>query len=260
MSTQEIERELAEVLHRHAGEAMTGTDTHTEHERFREQLEVGPGEPHRVRWAVVVAVAAAAAVIAGLGVWALGDQGPDRSLPPTGEPEGPSDAEIAQAFVEAYGEGDVVQAATYLAPGHEPYADWEMFVERNVAWDVTYDFEPCEAKTHTPFGTAVLCPFDMHVLHSEAVGSGPFTGNTFTVYVKDGAVTQAEDQMPWDTNGIGDHLDEVWSWLERQYPQDVEFMSLDEPDVPPAEWSRWLRLWERASDAYLEAHAAEPGE
>ena len=42
MSTRAIERELVDVLHRHAEDAMTGTDTHTEHERFREQIEIGP--------------------------------------------------------------------------------------------------------------------------------------------------------------------------------------------------------------------------
>jgi hypothetical protein len=259
MSTQEIERELAEVLHRHAEDAMAGTDTHTEHERFREQLEMGADRQPRNRWAVGVAVAAASAVVVGISVWALGGQGDNSGIPPTGPSEDVSDAEIAQGFVEAYGDGDLVRAATYLAPGHVPYPEWELHVERNVAWDVTYDFEPCEAKTQTPFGPAVLCPFDIQVLHSEAVGRGPFTGNSFTVYVKDGAVTQAEDQMPWETNGIGDHVEEVWSWVGRQYPQHWEFMSLDEPEVPPAEWSRWLRLWERASDAYFEAHA-EPAE
>ena len=253
MSTREIELELADVLHRHAEDAMTGTDTHTEHERFREQLEMGADKKPRNRWAVGVALAAAAAVVAGIGVWAVGDQGADRSLPPTQEPEGPSDVEIAQGFLEAYADGDVVRAATYLAPGHEPYPDWEMYVERNAVFGFAYRFEQCEALSKSVFGTPVRCPFDLHIAHSEALGEGPFTGNTFTVYVEDGAVTRADDSIPWETNGQFDYVDKVFGWVEHNYPQNSEFLSLDEPDVPKAQWSRWLRMWDRTLDAYLEA-------
>ncbi len=181
MRTREIERELTAVFHRHAEDAMSDTDTHTEHERLREHLEMGSGRTYRNRW--VVAVAAAAAVVAGIGVWAVGDQGADKSLPPVGESEILSDAEIAQGFLEAYAAGDVVRAAAYLAPGHEPYPDWEMYVERNAVFGFAYRFEQCEALSKSVFGTPVRCPFDLHIAHSEALGEGPFTGNTFTVYV-----------------------------------------------------------------------------
>lgn len=254
MSTREIERELVDVLHRHAEDAMTGTDTHTEHERFREQIEIGPDNTPRNRW--TVGVAAAAAVMAGIGVWALGDKGSENGAPPAAPSEVLSDAEIAQGFVEAYGDGDVVRAATYLAPGREPYPDWEMYVERDVVWGMTFLFEPCEAKTETPFGTAVLCPFDIHTAHSEAMGAGPFTGNSFTVYVKHGAVVQADYQMPYATNGQATYVEGVWAWVAHNYPQDWDFLSLDEPDVPKAQWSRWLRMWDDALDAY---HEAETG-
>jgi hypothetical protein len=260
MSTREIERELVDALQRHAEDAMTGTDTHTEHERFREQLEMGADKTPRNRWAAGVAVAAAAAVVAGIGLWGLGGQGGDRDTPPTGPSDDLSEAEIAQGFVEAFGEGDVVRAATYLAPGHEPYPDWEMYVERNVAWGMTFLVEPCEAKTETPFGTAVLCPFDVHTAYSGAMGAGPFTGNSFTVYVKDGAVVQADYQMPFATNGMSDYVDEVWGWVARNYPQDWDFLSLEEEDVPKAQWARWLRMWGDALDAYLEAETGEDAE
>jgi hypothetical protein len=256
MSTRNVEHELTTLLHRHAEDAMDSTDTRTERERFRESLEVGVGGSGRNRWAA--GAAAAVAAVAAVGVWAAGNLGDDGDVPPAGQPTGvSSDVEIAQGFVDAYGDGDVVRAATYLAPGKEPFPDWEFYVERNVAWDATFLFERCEAKTETPIGTAVLCPFDLHVLHSDELGGGPFTGNTFTVYVQDGAVTQADDQMPFATNSMGAYFDAVWGWVEQNYPADTEFLFLDEPDVPEAQRSRWLRMWEHHLDAYLEAKTSE---
>lgn len=255
MSTQDVERELTAVLNRHAEDAMDSTDTQAERARFYDVVEAEPGNDRR-RWVVGVAAAAAAAV-AVVGVWTADNVGEEGELPPTEPTLVPSDVEIAQGFVDAYGDGDLVRAATYLAPGKEPYPDWEIYVERNVAWDATFLFEPCEAKTETPIGTAVLCPFDLHVMHSAELGEGPFTGNTFTVYVKDGAVTQADDQMPFETNGMGVYLDTVLAWVEQNYPADAEFLFLDEPDVPEAQRSRWLRMWEHHLDAYLEAKTSE---
>jgi hypothetical protein len=251
MRTQQIERELRAVIHRHAEDAIAGTDTVGEHERFRQHLETDSKGTGRNRWAV--AVAAASVVLAAVGGWALGALPDDGGPRPAGPSTGMSDTEIAQAFVEAYGAGDVVQAATYLAPGHEPYEGWETYVARNVAWHAIFLFETCEVANESSFGTGVLCPFDLHVMHSDAVGEGPFTGNTFTVYVKDGAITQADDQMPFETNGQSEYVESVTAWVERHYPQEWAFLSLDEPDVAGPERPRWLRMWDRALDAYLEA-------
>ncbi|MGH3347788.1 MAG: hypothetical protein ACRDO4_12475 [Nocardioides sp.] len=255
MSTRELERELKAILHRHAEDAMDSTDTHAEHERLNDDVLEAEPRTDRRRLAVGAAVAAA---VAAVGVWTAGSLGDDGDIPPAVPPANvSSDLEIAQGFVDAYGDGDLVRAATYLAPAKEPYPDWEFYVERNVAWDVTFLFEPCEVKTETPAGTALVCPFDLHVLHSDELGEGPFTGNTFTVYVQDGAVTQADDQMPFETNGQGDYFDSVFAWVERNFPADTEFLFLDEPDVPKAQRSRWLRMWEHRLDAYLEAMTSE---
>jgi len=252
MRMQVIERELVDVLQRHAEDAIAGTDTLAEHERFREHLESDSGGTARNRWGV--AVAAAAVVVAAIGGWTLGRLEDDGDVRPVGPSTELSDAEIAQGFVEAYADGDVLRAASYLAPGqYEPHSGWEAVIERNLAWGLTFLFDPCEVTAETPFGSAVRCPFDLHVMHSDAVGEGPFTGNTFTVFVKDGAVTEADDQMPWETNGQGEYVDSVYAWVQRHYPEQWDFMSLDESDVPQTQWSRWLRMWERALDAYLEA-------
>ncbi len=254
MSTREIERELVAVLHRRAEDAISGTDTLAEHQRFQAELELRTESrvTARTRW--TVAVAAAAVVVAALGGWTLGRLADDGDLRPAGPSTELSDAESAQGFVEAYADGDVLRAASYLASGqYEPYPGWETEIERNLAWGVTFLFEPCEVTADGSFGSAVLCPFDLHVMRSDAVGKGPFTGNTFTVIVKDGAVMEADNQMAWETNGQGEYIDTVYAWVKRNYPQQWDFLSLDEPDVPHAQWQRWLRLWDRALDAYLEA-------
>jgi hypothetical protein len=259
MSMREIERELAAVLHRHAEDAITGTDTVAEHQRFQAELELDTGSrvTARNRWAV--AVAATAVVVAAIGGWALGRLEDDGDVRPAGPSTRMSDAEIAQAFVEAYGAGDAVRAATYLAPGHVPYDGWDRDIERNVAWGVTFLFDSCEVTAEGWFGSAVLCPFDLHVMHSDAVGKGPFTGNTFTVFVKDGAVTEAEDQMPWETNGQGEYIDAVNAWVQRNHPQEWELLNPDESEAG-AQWDRWLRTWGHVLDAYLQAKTGRSAE
>ncbi len=259
MSTREIERELVAVLHRRAEDAIIGSDTLAEHQRFQAELELDTESRVTVRKKWAIAVAAVAVVLATVGGWTLGALGDNRGPRPAGPSTGMSDVEIAQAFVEAYGAGDLVQAATYLAPGHVPYVGWDRDIERNVAWDVTFLFEKCEVASESSFGTGVLCPFDLHVMHSDAVGEGPFSGNTFTVYVKNGAVTEADDQMPWETNGQGEYIDSVTAWVERNHPQGWELLRLEKPEVG-AQWDRWLRLWDHALDAYLEAKTGEGAE
>ena len=164
---------------------------------------------------------------------------------------------MAQDFVKAFADGDLNEAATYLAPGTEPYPGWRREVERNVAFNFEFLVEPCEAKTKTTIGTVVECPFDMHVLYSKELGEGPFTGNMFTVFVEDGAVLEADNVMAWQTNGQEEYFDKVWNWIKRHHPDDVALMAMDEQEVQPAAWPRYLRLWEQHTRDYYQTMTSE---
>ena len=79
------------------------------------------------------------------------------------------------------------------------------------------------------------------------------------VFVKDGAVTEAEDQMPWETNGQGEYIDAVNAWVQRNHPQEWELLNPDESEAG-AQWDRWLRTWGHVLDAYLQAKTGRSAE
>lgn len=256
MSTRELERELAVLLHRHAEDAMDSTDTQAEHERLNDVLDT---QPHTDRRRLAVGAVAAAAVAAAAVVWSLGG-GDDRAgLPPTLEPDTgrAADEAAAQGFVTAYGEGDVELAGTFLAPSNEMEPGWRRGVQRDVAWNANYLLEPCQMENELPSGTYFVCRFDVHVLSSEEVGAGPFEGSMFQVVVEDGEVLYADVTFPFETNGMMEHVDAFWAWLEENHPADTTFLGQDEPDVPEADWDRWLRLYEKRADEYADAMASE---
>lgn len=258
MSTRNVERELTALLHRHAEDAMNSTDTQAERERLYDVLDAKPTTNSR-RLAVGAAIVAAAVAVAAV-VWSFGG-GDDRTvIPPTQQPDSgqAADEAVAQEFVAAYVEGDVQRAASFLAPSVEEFPDGRRAVERNSAWGIEYLLEPCTTLTEpTSDRLYVDCQFDMHLMSSREVGLEPFTGNNFSVVVEDGEVVSADITHPYETNGIQEHLEAVFGWVEENHPADAAFLDREESAVPRAEWQRWLRVWEKRLGDYVDAMTSE---
>jgi hypothetical protein len=259
MSTHDVERELTAVLRGHAEDAMDSTDTQAEHERLNDVLGAEPRDDRR-RLAVGAAVAGAAVAAVAV-VWSISGDEARTGLPPTEEPDSgrAADEAVAQEYITAFVAGDVRRASSLLAPSSEEFPGGRLEIERNVAWGVEYLFGPCRTTTD-PLLTEVVyvdCRFDMHLLSSREVGAGPFTGNNFSVVVEDGEVVSADTTYPFETNGISEHVDAFWAWMEDNHPEDTAFLGQDEPDVPAADWDRWLRLYEKRVGEYGEAMTSE---
>ena len=253
MSTRDLERELATVLHRHAEDAMNRTDTQAELRKFHDRAaEEGPGR-NRARWAVGGA-AAAAVVAVGVGLLAA-DLGDDRAdSGPAGDPAPAQTAaeQVAQDAVTAFTTGDADRLASLLAPGALP--GWRAAIREDQAWSRTYDVEPCREQGSRSEGTEVGCLFSYHLWHSEELGVGPFENNFFTVVVKDGKVVSAVASYNFANNGQSDLFDAIGAWVRANHPGDWRFMANTEGHTP-AEMQSWYQLWEQYSQEYADAQA-----
>ncbi|MFH8252001.1 hypothetical protein ACH3VR_16670 [Microbacterium sp. B2969] len=180
----------------------------------------------------------------------------DPTPAPAPDPARTADLDAAQAMAAAFADHDVGAAAQYLAPDAELWDGWIRHWERDSAWSVEVAMEPCVEMTPTSWATEFTCPFAMHLMGSREVGAGPFLGNALTVRVADGKVLSAHRKMPSDTNGLAEHLDSVYAWLEANHPADVAFLGTDELAVAEDRWPGWLELWTQ----YLAEYIAATGE
>lgn len=254
MSSLDVERRLTEVLHRHAEDAMSRTDTQKE---LREFLLRGDPEPPRARrdhrLANALGAGLAAAAVAAAVVWGDGLT-EDRTEPmPVAEPVPPA-VQVAEAFVAAYAANDTETVAS-LASDDAAVDDWRIHMARNQVWSAQFLFDPCREMTTNSVGTGVLCPFALHVLGSEEIGRGPFENASFTLWVNAaGEVFEADPTWNFENNGMAEHVDEVTGWVLARHPDQAEFLGLDELEVPAGQYDRYLSLWERYFQDYADAH------
>ena len=94
MTSTEIERQLTTILHQHAEEAMTQTDTTTELNTFHARVDQDARGPRRRRGLVAAAAVSAAVIGIGAAVWVDADRadspGPATSPPSSSPPSSPS--------------------------------------------------------------------------------------------------------------------------------------------------------------------------
>jgi hypothetical protein len=239
---------------------MKDTDTMVEHQKLEWIVAAETRSDHRRRW-ILGGVAAAVAVVA-VGIAASSaDPGDDRSKPPIAqtpqapESNGAADLAVAESFAAAFVAHDVDAAESYLAPGMtQPWLGADRAWKRDAAYRVEYLMKPCTETGSTTDSTIFTCPYSMHLLGSREVGKGPYRGNTLWVTVADGKVRSADTEMPFETNGMGEHFDEVHTWVADHHPQDYnQFLVRDEQNVGPVEWPRWTRLWQQYIKEYIAA-------
>jgi hypothetical protein len=254
---REVERELSAVLHRHAEDAMKHTDTMVEHQKLEWIVADQTRTDHRRRWILGGVAAAVAAVAVGIAV-SSSDPSAGPSEPPIAQvPDSATTADlsVAESFAAAFVAHDVDAAESYLAPGMtQPWLGADRAWKRDAAYRVEYLMRPCTETGTSVDATIFTCPYAMHLLGSREVGKGPYRGNTLWVTVADGKVTSADTDMPFETNGMGDHFDAVHTWVANHHPQDYKhFLVKDEQNVGPVEWPRWTRLWQQYIREYVAA-------
>ena len=244
MSTREIELELADVLHRHAEDAMVNTDTRSEYERFDERVA---GElPRRRRRLVAGALVASAATVAAA-VWAV-DLGSSPGPGPA-QPERTIAERVADEFFAAVAAGDTDLAASYVDRGEVRWSEWESHMRLNDAWHVEYLPQPCEEMSTSAASTLVVCAFDYHAQGSDELGFGPFGMNALSLRISDQQVVHAEASYNADNNGQAELFKAIGAWVRENHPGDWKFMETAGQTPPVSD--RWYRLWERRIDEYV---------
>jgi hypothetical protein len=161
--------------------------------------------------------------------------------------------QVARDFLDAYEDGDVERALSYLtedalANGEGHQGNWgssegfRMDVAMSKAQHIEQMLTGCEEQGDSAAGTSVRCTFDMHAYSSDDVGRGPFGDNYWDVVVNDGKITSALATWAYLTNGLSA---EMWqpfqAWVASTHPEDVQVMYPVGDPVPTAES---MRLWD----------------
>ena len=255
MSSLDVERRLTEVLHRHAEDAMSTTDTQKQLQEFlaRDGHEPHPA-PRRNRRIAVLGAGLAAAAAAATVFWGTGLT-EDRTEPaPVVEPA-PDPVQVAEEYVAAYAAYDTAKVVSMADPRVD-VDEVRLYQARDKAFGIEFLTEPCREESSLSLGTRVTCPFALHAMSSEELGHGPFEGATFTVLVTpEGKVLEDDPDWNFESNGMADHYDAVYNWVLKAHPDQAEFLTLDERDVPSTQVDRWLSLWQSYIQDYVEAHA-----
>jgi hypothetical protein len=259
MTTSDVERRLADVLQRHAEDAMNHTDTDQKLETLL--ADARRETRHRRRTRAAAAVVAAAAAIAVFALVTV-DRGADRNEIAQAETTTP-DA-VAMAFLDAYGSFDQDKAASYLAddaetsiftlptdPAPDPWREYNTWLQA-VGFQL---LDPsCVEDAQTPSGSLVLCGHDFHAFGSDELGRGPFLNELFKFTVRDGEIVTVE-WSPSATSGFGPQMwDPFAAWVVQNYPDDAPAMYEAWPDQSsPALTQRSIELWEQHVKDYVAA-------
>lgn len=254
MSSLDVQRRLTEVLHRHAEDAMSTTDTQKQLQEFLARDGHEPRKaPRRNRRTAVLGAGLATAAAAAAVFWGTGLT-EDRTQPaPVVEPA-PDPVQVAEEYVAAYAAYDTEKVVAMADPRVD-LAEVRLYQARDEAFGIEFLTEPCREGSTGSVGTQVACPFALHVMSSEELGRGPFENASFNLLVTpDGKVLEADADWNFELNGMAAHYDGVVEWVFKTHPDQVPFLEIEEQDVPPAQLDRWLGLWRTYIQEYVDAH------
>jgi hypothetical protein len=259
MSTTELERRLADVLQRHAEDAMSRTNTDGQ---LAELLEETRTEDKRRRNHRVFGALVAAAAVAALTFW-VAARDTDRAEP---EPVGPiSPEQVATEYLHALAAYDVPRAEAYLSAEPE-LRKWDGVVVDLDGWRAAqlwnqaagFEMDPGACQTESaiqPGATRLRCPYVFRSLGSEELGLGPYSGSSYVITVQNGAIISASDVFEYVSNGYNV---EVWepfaAWVADNYPQDFRVMYDNDNQVTTEESDA---LWHEHLFGYVAAKLAE---
>jgi hypothetical protein len=259
MTTSDLERRLAAVLHQHAEDAMNDTDTE---DRLDTLLIGAERDTRRRRRAWATGALAAAAATAAVVAWApdLGGETTDSGTEVTTAENAYEAEQVATRFLSAYKSFDRSGAAGYLADGVPGMADWRPENRWFEAVGFRMLLDPCRAQDDAPQGaTLVACPYDYDSLGSDVLGRGPFTGSRFTAVVQDGKIVSAQLGIAYADNGFSAKVWEPFAaWVSKAHPEDAAVMYADWPNTSlEARTPRSTRLWRQNVQEYVQEQQAD---
>jgi hypothetical protein len=219
-------------------------------------------EPKRLYRGRLIGVAAMALLLVGA------CQSRDEAPVTTAAPENPvaTPEEVATSFIEAYGAFDAERAISYLAddadisgmigsvgaaPGVEgTLKEFRLLISHLEAIGYKQMLDPCEEQGSSASGTLLRCTFDFHLLRSDEIGRGPFSGSSFLLTAHEGEVVRASVSF-----GIQEFSPQMWepfaSWVSETYPEDAEVMYEDDSHSSVRLTEESIQLWERHSKGYV---------
>ncbi len=106
---------------------------------------------------------------------------------------------------------------------------------------------------------SVRCAFDLHAVRSDEIGLGPYTGNYWSLTVRDGKIVSAQQTVALNTTRFAH---QVWapfaSWVDINHPDDVSTMFVDAEKIMQRLTEDSNRLWEQRSAEYVAAVKQNP--
>ena len=227
----------------------------------RVEVDQLPQDPKRN---LFIGIAAVAAIVVG----SLALFQPFDDSPVAGEP-----VETGAAFIEAYGTFDVEQAITHLAADADisgvvtsggatgmegTLEEFRLFNSLMEAHGYKQVLNGCEELGTSASDTRLHCVLDFHLLRSDEIGLGPFSGSYFDLTVRDGEIVRAS--MYW---AVGEFSEQIWdpfaSWVSTAYPEDAAVMYQDETHTGARLTEESIALWEQRSREYVAVARAEIG-
>jgi hypothetical protein len=219
--------------------------------------------------ALVVAAAIGLAACSAPGGTLRGENG--TTAGPAEAPE-TSAEEVAMSFLEAYGAFDLEKATTYLAADADiedliesvgasgvegALEEFRLLLSLLEAQGYKQKLDSCEELGSAASGTSLRCMFDFHLLRSDEIGRGPFSGSSFLLTVRDGEIVQAVKNF-----AIGEFSPQMWepfaNWVSKTHPKDVAVMYDDESQTGVRLTEESIRLWEKRSREYVKEARRSP--
>jgi hypothetical protein len=220
----------------------------------------------RKRRQVTLAVAAsvaAALVATAVGGWLGVDKADDPALNPE-QPEA-----VARGFLDAYGSFDADRALTYLTTdaiaqgvAEEDRTTPEQLrlgiaSERALGYKQT--IRGCEHQGNSASGVSLRCAFDFHAIRSDEIGLGPYTGNYWSLTVRDGKIVSARREVDFTTSGFEDQIWEPFAkWVSIEHPDDALALGTDESQGIQPVTADSIRLSEQRTAEYVAAVTQNP--
>ncbi|MCP3973655.1 MAG: hypothetical protein GY720_04100 [bacterium] len=199
-----------------------------------------------------VAIAAFFVVVAiGVGLFAALNAGEQAPAAPV---------EIAETFIDVRSPTDAATAVALLAPGaviehgiagdvegYEATLDWSLAIgDRRLAID-------CTEAVFTGASAAITCAYDYSNAWSQALGVGPFSGNTFDFVIADGQILELRH-----TVGIlNDYSPQVWEvftgWLTSNHLSDRLTMirTVSDGTQFPIPTPESIALWDQYTQEFV---------
>jgi hypothetical protein len=192
--------------------------------------------------------------------------GVDKAGDPAHNPERP--VALAREFLDAYGSFDADRALSYLttdaiAQGvvEEDRTTPEQLrlgiaSERALGYKQT--IRGCEHQGNSASGVSLRCAFDFHVIGSDEIGLGPFTGNYWSLTVRDGKIVSARREVDFNS-GFGDQIWEPFAkWVSIEHPDDALALGTDESQGMQPVTADSIRLGEQRTAEYVAVVTQNP--